>query len=584
MSRWLLALFSLASVSLRAADVSVSARLSHRVAEVGAAVQLQIEVKNGDRTEPPDVRVEGLEIRYEGSPRSQRVEIINGRVNRESETTHVYQIVPKREGDFTIPGINVEVDGQVYRTQPVALKVQKGAPGTADASAEARAFAEIEVKKKTAYVGEAVPVEVRLYVDVRARLEDVTNMPELVGDGFTTLKFPQPGDVRETRDGQTYRVIVFRTVMTPGKAGKLSIGPCEIPFIAQKPRPRLKRQRSVFDSIFGNDDFFDPFGAFTERQRYTATAPAVEIEVKPLPAEGRPRDFSGAVGKFQFTAESPTRKVKLGEPVTMKMQVAGEGNFDRVTVPVLADADGWQAYEASEHFEPRDELKTSGTKTFEQQVVPETVQTTLPSYVFSYFDPEQGKYVTLTSKGEPLVVEGVPTPAPAPAISPAAAATPAPAKSVEDIAGLRREFGSRQTFAPLHRRTGFWVINGAAALLLAGLIGARCLRVDPAKARAAALRRERDALLQQVRAGREVWTNAVRVLQLETSLATGLEAACVDAEAVRQAKPSDAATLAGIAEIFEMRDALVFAGGTQAEVKTAQHERVMKTLEAFCRR
>jgi hypothetical protein len=122
-----------------------------------------------------------------------------------------------------------------------------------------------------------------------------------------------------------------------------------------------------------------------------------------------------------------------------------------------------------------------------------------------------------------------------------------------------------------------------AALVFAGLIGARLLRTDPAKARAAALRQEREALLRQVRAGRDVWQNAVRVLQLETALATGGDASCVDAEAVRRAKPVDEATAAEIDEIFEARNALVFAGGTTPAMTTDRLERLVKTLEAFCR-
>ena len=414
---------------LRASDISVNAQLSHRVAEVGSAVQLQIEVKNGKRSNPPDVSVEGLNIRYDGSPQSQRVEIINGRVNQEIETTHIYQVTPKREGDFTIPAVTVQVDGQTFRTQPVALKVQKGAPVAANASGEAKAFAEIEVKKKTAYVGETVPVEVRLYVDERARLEDVTTMPELTSDAFTVQKFPRFTTQKETRDGRSYNVIVFRTIMTPTKAGKLAVGPCEIPFIAQMPNPqrRQRQRRSVFD-----DDFFDPFGGFLDRQRYNAQAAATELAVKPLPLEGRPKDFAGAVGQFRLEAESSARRVKVGEPIAMKVRVTGAGNFDRVQVPPLADTEGWQTYEASENFEPRDELKTSGTKTFDQQVVPEAVHTTLPRYAFSYFDPEQGKYVALTSKGEPLIVEGLPgvAPDPAPAASePAPNATMIPKRS-----------------------------------------------------------------------------------------------------------------------------------------------------------
>jgi hypothetical protein len=262
------------------------------------------------------------------------------------------------------------------------------------------------------------------------------------------------------------------------------------------------------------------------------------------------------------------------------VRVTGEGNFDRVPMPALADGEGWQTYEASENFQPQDELKTSGTKSFEQQVVPETVHTTLPRYVFSYFDPRQGKYVTLTSQGEPLLVEGAPAPVPAVTPDPIPA-TPAPTRAIEDIAGLQREFGARRDFIPLHQRAGFWIANGMAALTLGGLAGSRLLRTDPAKARAAALRRESDALRRAVRDGKGIWENAMRVVQIETALATGADPACVDVE---MAKRAHSAESAGIDEIFEARGALVFAGAAANGVSAEQHARVVQTLEAICRR
>ena len=290
---------------LLADQPSVQSRLSAAVAEVGAELQLEVEVSGASgETAPPEVTVDGLEIRYAGPSSSTQIQFINGRVLKDVRTTHVYQVVPQKEGDFTIPALSVAVDGKTFRTQPIGLKVQKGAAGQDGSAqgAQARAFAEIRTKRTDAYVGEALDVEVRLYVDAQIRLEEVTNAPELTSDSFTVQKFPRFEEDSEQRDGRLYRVVIFRTSLTPTKAGKLEIGPCTIPFVAQVQRQRRNRPKSLFGGLL-DDDFFDPFGAFAERRRFDAKAAAFTLNVKPLPTTGRPKSFSGAVGQFSFEAE-----------------------------------------------------------------------------------------------------------------------------------------------------------------------------------------------------------------------------------------------------------------------------------------
>jgi hypothetical protein len=586
--RWLLMLLVVAGVS-RAADVSVKARFSHRVAEVGSKVQLQIEIVGVKRSvSEPEVAVEGLKI---GEGRYQDGSVTQwgpGGIQTTTTVTWLYDITPEREGEFTIPELPVNVDGNVYRTKPVTLKVQKSTTPAGGAKiGEAKAFAEITLKKKTAYVGEVVPVEVRLFVDERVRIEQVTNMPDLTGEGFTMRKFPRAEQERERRDGQTYNTIVFRTVMTPGKAGKLTIGPCEIPFIAGVQRQRAKGRNGAFDLLL-NDDFFDPFGALMERKRFDAKGNAVEIEVKPLPVEGRPKDFSGAVGQFKMSAEGTPIRIKFGDPVTMRMTVSGEGDFDRVKAPVIADPEGWQVFDASEKFEASNESNTSGTKRFEMPVVPEKAHKRMPKIVFSYFDPAAEKYKTDSIEGEPLTIDGAPADVPKSEPSPTedtAAAPASAAKKMEDIAGLRYEPGIVRTFAPLYERGWFRWINAGLVAGAMVLVLARMLHREPEQLRLAALRRERDATLGRLGDGEAFAENAAHAVQVEAALAAGMEAASVDASMARRALRLSDEDAAVVERIFDERAALLYAGGS-AESRLDENERgrIEKVLRRICRR
>ena len=573
------------------AETKATATLSQTTIAPGDATSMTIEVSGAQQLNPPqNIEVEGLEIRYNGYQQS--TQILNGRVER--SVTLTYMVSGNSTGAFIIPAIEIKTDVGTLRTDPLHLRIEAPTPGTqrpATNGDEPLAFAKIEVAKKTVYLGEAVPVEVRLYVDkrIRWRLEE---MPVLEGEGFTKVRFPRPREEAVRKDGRDYDVLTFRTTISPGKAGKMTLGPMEVPFVASIPRAKKARPRSPLD-LFDNGFFDDPFGPFGQMERRKLTAEPAELDVKPLPAAGRPADFSGAVGKFQLAVEGNPKQVKVGDPVTLKMRVSGTGNFDRVNAPELVDRKGWHPYEPSNVFSPNDELSTSGTKTFDMAVVPEEKKTQMPQVRFSYFDSDAEKYVTLTSEPMPLSVEGgAPPPVPAPVAKvnpePEPAMPPASAKEeVKDIVGLKYEPGKlRDSFEPMYRSRAFWIAQGVPLLALIGLLGARILRKDEAASRAAALRRERDEMNRKVRSATdhaEFFQAAARLVQIETALATGRSDTSVDAQTARASRELDAEIAAGIDEIFSKRAELLYAGsaGSDGRVSESERDRALTTLERF---
>jgi hypothetical protein len=570
-----------------AADVTVRATLSSGVSTIGNPVQYQIKITGARQiAEPPEIDVDGLVIRYAGPSETSVMRFRNGSFSSERTTTLVYQVVPERHGTFTIPPVMVEADGRTFRTEQVGLKVQPNTGTDAGNDAQPIGFAEFVVPKKTAYIGETIPVELRLYVDARVRWQPVS-MPEIEGEGFTKQKLPEPTREQVQKNGREYDLLIFKTAITPSRAGKITIGPSEIPYNARVPRARRGGPRSLFD-MFDDDVFGDPF--FSSTQQMKAKAGMLEITVKPLPAAGKPRDFSGAVGHFEFTAEGRPKQVKVGDPVAMTLRVSGRGNFDRMTAPVLKDPTGWRTYPPTSAFEADDEINYNGTKTFEYAVVPEERKTEMPIFEFSYFDPLAEKYVTLHSETAPLTVErGAPPATPPPTVAAApesrAEAPPAPAP-VNDIVGLRYDRESTGPLVPIHLRREFWYAQGVAGCGLLLLLGLRLRRrPDEAERAAAELRREKAAALGRLRnseLGRvEFLETAARVAQIETALATGRSVGSVDAEAVQNSGKLSASTAEVIDEIFAARAELLYAGGGSVEgsVTAAERERVLGALQ-----
>ena len=531
---------------------SVRGTLSSPNAGAGEAVEYELIIEGGSPTATPTLpTVDGIELR--GTSQSSSTLISGGGVQHTIQ--YRFSLVPRKEGTFTIPPIEVEVDGKKLRTEMLTLKVS---PAEKTKGEGDLAFGELRVGRKTVYVGEDVPVDIRYFLDRSARW-NAQQAPSLEGDGFTTRRVVEGGQSEVELAGKKYARLLLRTVATPTKAGKFSLGPAEMRFVYSK-------QQNMRYSPFG--------GTFGPGQEVVVSAPAVELEVKPLPVNGRPKDFAGAVGKFKLTASGRPDKVKAGDPVTMTVTISGQGNFDRITTPALAEPEGWRTYPATDKFSPNDTLGLTGTKTFEIAVVPEEKKSETPVFTFVFFDPDEAKYVTLKSDATPLVVEGN-FAAPATPGQPAVAEAPKPA-APEDIIGNLPAPGMWGAPVAISALVWFGVMF-APLPVFALLFAWRARKSDPRLAELAALRREKMALIAKVRATQdraELFDAAARVLQIEVALSTKQPLASVDEAAVlaRHNTP-------GVREIFAARAELVYAGGRGGDaLKSIERDKVLETL------
>ncbi|MDD5349918.1 MAG: BatD family protein [Chthoniobacteraceae bacterium] len=576
-----------------AADAaSASATLSGSTAAVGETLELKITVDGADKITAPAVRAEGLDIRPSGT--SSQIRMDNFNMTR--SVTHTYTVTPLKEGTFAIPALQIAAGGQTITTQPLRLTVSGKAGagsvggGAATASKETFASAEWVLPKTSAYVGEAIPVELRLYVDARVQCQ--TQMPSIAGDGFTVQKLGQPQQRRVAKDGREWELVIFKTALTPAKSGKLALPSADINAVVVLPS---KRQR-----LPDVDDFFnDPFGAFPQRQQVVIRPDPVEMEVKPLPVDGRPKEFSGAVGQFTLETKAAPENVRVGDPVTLTCVVKGVGNFDRMESPVVAGTTGWHLYPPSGKFKADDDAGISGEKTFEQALIPEAPQTEAPPVTFVFFNPSSGRYETLHGKRLALAVSGTAAPSPAAPVPAAVAsgaapaATPAPA--VRDIQYLRIDPGAHVAgFDPVWRASGFWTSQSvplAALLALSGWQWRRNRQNDGLLRRAARLRQAKEEAARVLRRADakpdDFYGAAIRVLQLETALGrlpVGGDPAAVDAEAVLASRSLDCETAEGVRRLFAAHDELRYAGvgaGTGAAVYPDQRERVLQILAEF---
>ena len=126
------------------------------------------------------------------------------------------------------------------------------------------------------------------------------------------------------------------------------------------------------------------------------------IRVLPLPTQNVPESFGGAVGEFSLKVNAGPTNVAVGDPLTLKVQITGRGRLEAVTLPPQPQWREFKAYPPSRNVESKDPLGLSGTATFEQVLIPQNHEIKfLPPLEFSYFDPNQKSYRTLTGGAIP---------------------------------------------------------------------------------------------------------------------------------------------------------------------------------------
>ena len=336
-----------------------------------------------------------------GPNQSTSIQFINGA--QSASITYSFIVQPKSLGTFSIGTASIDYNGKTFSTKPLKITVIKGsakpkssATNSGQISNEEIAknlFIRAIVDKRKAYLGEQVTVTYKLYtrLNIAAQMS-INKLPKY--EGFWAEELETSNNISfntEMVNGKQFRVGILKKVaLFPTKTGKLQVTPFELTVPVQIKR---KRNRNNFF-----DDFFnDPFGG-GQTIEYNAVSDKVNITVLPLPEEGKPESFHGAVGNFTMDAQLDKSKTKTNEPVTLKVKIKGTGNIELLDVPEINVPNGFEKYEPKTSEKINRINKISGTKTAEYLMVPRVVgKREIPPIEFSFFNPARKKYVTLKS-------------------------------------------------------------------------------------------------------------------------------------------------------------------------------------------
>jgi oxygen tolerance protein BatD len=359
---------------------SVTASLDRDTIAMGESVTLTLAFQDANPRGTPNLPAIP-NVSVAGVAQSSEFTLVNGQT--QSKLSFNYTLVPTQPGEITIPAMRIQVNGQDLMTQPLKLRVQAASAATPE-TVNKTAFLKLVMPKTELYVGEALPVDINLYV-----LEGRdAHLPQIESPGFTVGKVLQQGQTRTRVGNQVFSLVTFKTYVAAARSGVLPLGPATM----QMNIPRPNARRTIFGDI-------------VDWQTVTLATEPQNLTVLPLPTNNVPVTFSGSVGHFNMTETASPTNVALGDPITVKVAITGQGLLDSITLPNQPAWNDFKVYPPNSRVDASDQFGLTGTKTFEQVVVPQKQEITmLPPFEFSFFDPNARAYRTLSGGAVGLIV------------------------------------------------------------------------------------------------------------------------------------------------------------------------------------
>ncbi|MFA5139770.1 MAG: BatD family protein [Elusimicrobiota bacterium] len=387
-----------------AQQFSITASVDRQTVPLNEQVVLTVAV-SGDQPSLPDPRLPSMpNFNVHSVGRSQNLSFINNRVS--STVEHRFILVPRLIGNAVIGPIEAQSGGKKVSTDPIEISVlrpsaaaspqptrptaarprprQAPQPSGSQTGSGPDIFVTAEVNKRNPYVNEQMLMTVRFHYAVPLLGNAEWDPP--VTQGFLKEDLPPAPATLVTREGRVYYVTEIKIVLFPIQPGELTIGPTQI---------RCQVQKEMRVDPFSSD-FFEQFfsqgvvGAVTRELRTNPT----RITAQPLPEEGKPQSFTGAVGRFRIKADVDKGQANVGDAITLSLVLEGDGNLKSLSAVPLPEMPSFRPYDTvSTLSTSKDVQGVRGVKTFKTVLVPRASGLLeIPPIQFNYFDPTTKRY------------------------------------------------------------------------------------------------------------------------------------------------------------------------------------------------
>ncbi len=409
-----------ASFSSLAVDQVQFTGKSKRVVKVGERFRIIYEV-NKEATNFRSPNFGSLQVLSGPSTSTNSsIQYINGKMTQNYSMSYTFLVQAVKKGDVVIGAATVTVDRVNVKSNSIKIQVGSGNSnqqgntnqGTANSASEPGVlqdddvYIKATVSNKSPFIGQQVILTYKIYTKVPISNLMVKKLSSFQGFWSKSLmeENRQYQQKTEIINGEEYIVAeISKFAIFPQKTGKLIIDPTEMECTVQL-RVQNKRKRG-YDPF---EDFFnDPF--FNRNVKNIATvikSNPISINVKPLPQQGKPKGFSGAVGDFRLSSRIDRTDLKANDALTISFTISGKGNLELLTLPEVKFPVDFES------FEPKviSNIKTSsagisGRKKFEFLAIPRNAGNfEIKPVTLSYFNPSDKKYHSISSEKYNIIV------------------------------------------------------------------------------------------------------------------------------------------------------------------------------------
>ncbi|HIP48859.1 MAG TPA: protein BatD [Lutibacter sp.] len=389
-----LLLFLFVSGTVLAQDLKFTAKTSKTALGINQRLKIEFNVnKNGaDNFKAPNFTNFTI---VAGPSSSVSQSWVNGKSSYSQ--SYIYIIKPKSIGAFTIPSAKIEYKGKWISSNTVKITVTEKVaipknPNDPNYIAQENIFLVASVSKTNPYVGESIYVEYRLYFSKKVGFGNVEfgKNPKYEGFWNQEIKINQNQEQTGEYKGKQLRYITLRKMLLiPQKSGKLYVNPMDMDMIVSVPTGRY--------DFFGNPQ--------TKRINAQYTSTRRLVQVKALPLEGKPVDFTGAVGAYKMAVTTSKNTLKASESTQIEVKISGKGNLKLFEIPKLVVPADLEVYTPERKLKSRTTLSgLKGSIADNYSIVPEYKgKYIIPSVSFSFFNPKDKQYHSLTS--EEIIIE-----------------------------------------------------------------------------------------------------------------------------------------------------------------------------------
>jgi hypothetical protein len=313
---------------------------------------------------------------------------VNGRSS--FEKIYSYYLLPNQKGSLVIKQATIEYNGQVYKTSPIKINVtaaveQPKDPNDTSVSADDNIYLVADISKMNPFVNEPITIVYKLYfTNVGISNFRELNKPKFNDFWSQNIEIKQLVAEEGMFKGENYRYVVLKkVVLYPQKPGKLDIEPLSMDIDVQLPSNR----RDVFGRMVLIED------------NKRVSAGAKTITVKALPEAGKPEDFSGAVGNFDFKVTPTKTNLKNGESLDLIVSVTGKGNMKLFSLPKPVVPNALEMYDPVHNEQVTTSLAGMSGKVSDNYTIVPQYKGNYPvkPMQFSYFDLGSKSYKTITS-------------------------------------------------------------------------------------------------------------------------------------------------------------------------------------------